>query len=211
MKFKDRRDASLQLIPFLEKYKYTNGVVIAVPRGGVPLGYHIARSFNFPLEIVLVKKISHPVNPEYAIGAVSLNSELIEPDHGVSDEYFKNEIERIRKTLRQRYSMFLKGRNPVDLKGRTVIIVDDGIATGNTMITSIKMMRSQSPSKIIVAVPVAPAETLKKIQLVADEVVCLLVPEKFYGVGQFYEDFSEVTDDQVVRMLNDAPNLSSAA
>jgi predicted phosphoribosyltransferase len=185
--------------------------VLAVPRGGVPLGYYIARNFNFPLEIILTKKIGHPYNPEYAIGAVSLDNEEIDYHPGVSREYIVQEIERIRASLKERYALFMGKRKPVDLNNRIVIIVDDGIATGHTVMAAIKMLRTKKPKKIVVAVPVAPKSTVGKIQKMADEVHCLHAPEEFWGVGQFYDDFSEVTDDEVIQMLKQANGLSEAA
>ena len=211
MKFYDRYDAAMKLIPLLEKYKNERGVVLAVPRGGVPLGYYIAKYFNFPLELMLTKKIGHPLSEEYAIGAVSLSGEIFEQRPDVSDEYIQNEIVRIRKSLKERYKKFMGDRQPVDIKNKIVLVVDDGIATGNTIIAAIKMIRNQNPKKIVVAVPVSPPETARKIKSQVDDFICLYTPSKFGGVGQFYDDFSEVGDEEVIRLLKEANTFENAA
>ena len=211
MHFNDRYDAALKLIPLLEKYKNDRGVVLAVPRGGVALGYYIARHYNFPLELILTKKIGHPVNSEFAIGAVGLEGEVINPGSEVSESYIAKEIQRIRESLKERQKQFMGNRKPVDLRGKTIIIVDDGIATGNTIIASIKMMRNKEPKKIVVAVPVAPPDTARKIKALADDFICLHTPVEFFGVGQFYEDFSEVTDEEVIQYLKEANGYHQAA
>ena len=209
--FTDRRDAAMQLLPLLEKYRNERGVILAVPRGGVPLGYWIARELNFPLEIILTKKIGHPDNPEFAIGAVGLEGEEVDIPPGVSRKYVRSEIARIRELLTKRYRLFMRDRKPVDLKNRMVILVDDGIATGHTLLAAIKMLRAQNPKKIVVAVPVAPRSAVNKIQQVADEVHCLYVPEEFLSVGVFYDDFSEVHDEEAIQLLKEANDFAAAA
>jgi len=201
MIFEDRYDAALQMIPLLEKYKNDEGVVLAVPRGGVPIGYHIAKHYQFPLELLLTKKIGHPGSSELAIGAVSLESEVIDNRFDITDEYIDSEIRKIRKSLRERYKKFMGDRTPLDLKDKTVIIVDDGIATGNTMLASIKLIRTKHPRKIVVAVPVAPSRTERKILEAADDFICVYTPDEFFGVGQFYRDFSQVTDEEVIEYM----------
>jgi predicted phosphoribosyltransferase len=211
MIFKDRYDAALNLIPLLEKYRKETGVVLAVPRGGVPIGYHIARAFHFPLELLLTKKIGHPASKELAIGAVSLVSEVIDDRHHVPEEYIEHEIKKIRESLRERYKKFVGDREPEDLQGKTVIIVDDGIATGNTIMASIKMIRTKHPKKIVIAVPVAPAETAARLRAVVDDFVCCHTPKHFFGVGQFYEDFSEVSDQEVIDLMKEINHKKEAA
>lgn len=211
MRFTDRDDAAMQLIPLLEKYRNDRGVVIAVPRGGVPLGYLIAVKFNFPLEVILTKKIGHPDNREFAIGAVGLDSEEVDHYPDVSEDYVQKEIERIRASLKEKQRLFVGNRKPVDLRNRTVIVVDDGIATGHTLLAGLKMLRAKNPKKIVVAVPVAPLSALGKVASVADEVHCLHSPRQFSGVGEFYEDFPQVTDEQVMQMLKAANRFSEAA
>lgn len=204
MVFQDRYDAAKKIIPLLEKYRSDDGVVLAVPRGGVPIGFYIAREYNFPLELLLTKKIGFPGNSELAIGAVSLENEVIDDRFDISEEYIEAEIKKIRKSLQERQKKFMGDRQPADLKDKTVIIVDDGIATGNTMIASIRMIRAKQPRKIIVAVPVAPERTAAKIRDLVDDFICVYIPDEFFGVGQFYEDFSQVSDEEVIKLLQSA-------
>lgn len=202
MIFKNRLDAAMQLVPYLEKYKNKEGIVLAVPRGGVPLGFYLAKELELPLDLLMSKKLGHPLNPEYAIGAVSLEDSFIEDEIDVPDGYLENEILKIRRQLEERYSKFMHGKKHADIKDKIVIIVDDGIATGRTIIASIKMLRNNNPKKIVVAVPVSPPESAVKLKKLVDEFICLHTPHDFYGVGAFYEDFSEVTDDEVLQLLD---------
>lgn len=202
MIFEDRYDAAMKMIPLLSKYKNDDGVVLAVPRGGVPIGFHIAKAYHFPLELLLTKKIGFPGNPELAIGAVSLENEIIDDRFDISDTYLKSEILKIRKSLQERYKKFMGDRQPADLKDKTVIIVDDGIATGNTIMASIKMIRAKHPRKIVVAVPVAPDRTASKIRELVDDFICVHIPDEFFGVGQFYRDFSQVSDEEVMEFMS---------
>lgn len=204
MIFENRIDAAQQLIPRLKKYQGENVVVLAIPRGGVPLGYVIAKYFKWPLSIVLTKKIGHPMNKEYAIGAVGLETLVLDPgNREVPDSYIKSETQNIRKLLQERYNRFLGDKKPVNIKGKAVIIVDDGIATGYTMKASIEMLKNKGVGKVVVAVPVASPEITVTIDKLVDDLIVLYTPDDFMGVGQFYEDFSEVTDDDVVKYLND--------
>jgi putative phosphoribosyl transferase len=203
MYFQDRYDAAMQLIAALEKYRNKEGVVLAVPRGGVPIGYYIAKEFDFALDLLMTKKLGHPVNPEYAIGAVSLEGGFVEDDAQVPEGYVERETKRIRQQLKDRYKKFMKGKEPADLKNKIVIIVDDGIATGRTIMASIKMLRSRHPKKIVLAVPVAPVESANKIRGMVDDFICLYTPEPFYGVGMFYDDFREVSDEDVISLLTE--------
>jgi len=207
MMFKNRYDAALKLIPFLEKYKNERGVVFAIPRGGVPIGYYISKHYNLPLELLLTKKIGHPGNEEFAIGAVSLEDYIIDERHNIPESYIENEIKRIRESLKERYKKFMGDRKPVDMEDKIVIIVDDGIATGNTLLAAIRMMRQKHPKKIVVAVPVAPREAAEKIKKHVDDFICLHIADDFYGVGQFYLDFSEVSDEEVIQLLKDANHI----
>lgn len=203
--FLDRTDAALKLCTLLQPYKNCNGVVMAVPRGGVPVGYAVARTLQLPLDIVLAKKIGHPLNREYAVGSVSLQG--IEYNRHLSDvdpDYITAEGNSILAALKQKYAKFTGGRQPEKLSGKTILLVDDGIATGSTLIAAIKGIRKLQPAKIIVAVPVAPAGAARIFQEIADEYICFWEPEDFSGVGQFYEDFREVTDEDVISILNAA-------
>jgi putative phosphoribosyl transferase len=211
MHFENRQDAAMQLLPHLEKYRNKEGVVLAVPRGGVPMGYYISKELQLPLDLMMTKKIGHPVNSEYAIGAVSLEENYLEDRTGVPPDYIEKEIPRIRQQLKERYRYFMGEKKPVDLKNKIVIVVDDGIATGRTMIASIKMLRRKHPKKIVIAVPVSPVESAEKIKKLVDELICLHTPEEFYGVGMFYEDFSEVTDEEVISILKELNETGKAA
>lgn len=203
--FKDRYDAAMELALKLEKYKGTDGIVLAIPRGGVPIGYVIAKHLGFPLEIVLSKKIGHPSNPEYAIGSVSLDGLVINDNvSDVSEEYIYKAAGKILEDLKTKFKYFMGDREPTDLKDKTVIIVDDGIATGSTIIATINSVRKMNPKKIIVAAPVASPPSIRKIEGIADEIVVLLTPQNFMGVGQFYYDFSQVEDEAVVLLLKEA-------
>jgi putative phosphoribosyl transferase len=200
--YADRVEAGLVLADQLKKYAGQPGVVLAVPRGGVPLGFIIARELKLPLEILLSKKIGHPNNPEYAIGAVSLTDRVIIPHEGVSNEYIESETRRIREKLKENYKKFMGDNKPIDLKDKIVIIVDDGIATGNTLLSTVKMLRNQKPAKIVIAAPVASRSSVEKISKLVDEMVVPLIPKEFYGVGGFYKNFDQVSDEEVLNYLD---------
>lgn len=208
MMFLNRIEAGSLLANKLMVYKGNkDAVIVAIPRGGVPIGYEIAKKLELPLEIVLSKKIGHPFNKEYAIGAVTLkNSILSDAALEVSQVYIHDETERIRGLLKQRLDWYYGDRKPLELKDKMVILVDDGIATGNTMISCIRLIELQKPSKIIVALPVAPTSALKKIRETeeVDEAICLSTPINFQAVGQFYEEFNQVNDNEVIELLKKA-------
>ena len=196
--FRDRIDAGFQLARRLKKYKGNPGIVLAVPRGGVPVAYAVAKELDLPLQLILTKKIGHPFNKEYAIGAASLTDEFIIPDPRASQEYIDDEIERVRKKLREMQRKFMWGKEPENLKGKTVIVIDDGIATGNTLLMTARMLKKKSPAKIIVAVPVASHKAIWTLKKEVDEIIAVIVPSEFYGVGAFYKDFEQVNDDEVI-------------
>ncbi len=200
--FRDRMEAGSLLAGKLKKFYDQNGLVLAVPRGGIPVAYVVAKELGFPLDIILTKKIGHPVNREYAIGAVSLTDHFVVPHEQVSEKYIGKEIKKIRKRLMEMQQGFLGGKKPEPVKGKTVIIIDDGIATGNTLLSTVHMLRKSNPAKIVVAAPVASSGAVKKLAAEADEVVVVLIPEAFYGVGAFYEDFHQVSDEEVMYYLD---------
>ena len=209
MIYTDRHDASLKLIPLLEKFKNDNSVILAIPRGGVPIGYYIARKFHFPMDLLLTKKIGHPLNKEVAIGAVSLENEIVDHYPYISKKYIEDQIIEIRKTLKNNYEKFVGVRTPIDFRNKTIIIVDDGIATGNTLLAAIKMIRSKSPKKIVVAVPVAPTDSVKKISDEVDEFICPYITDDFIGVGGYYIDFTQVRDEEVIQLMNKINSLEN--
>lgn len=207
MMFKDRIEAARLLADKLYSYKDKNAIILAIPRGGVPMGYIIAKQLHLPLEVVLSKKIGHPLHKEFAIGAVTLNSQVFsDAASEVSPSYIDDEIKRIRALLTKRYNDYYGEKTPLQLKNKILIIVDDGIATGNTMISTIKMLQKENPEKIVVAIPVSSQSALQKLKNTPfiDEVVCLLTPTNFRAVGQFYENFDQVDDLEVKALLNSA-------
>src|SRR5688572_15540229 len=164
MYFNDRYDAAMQLALLLEKYKNEEGVILAVPRGGVPIGYYLAKHLNFALDLLMTKKIGHPSNLEYAIGSVGLEDSFIEEMNNIPEEYLEMETARIRQQLKDQYQKFMGRNDPTDIRGKIVIVVDDGIATGRTIFATLKMMRSKNPRKLIVAVPVASSQAAERIK-----------------------------------------------
>ena len=198
----DRLEAGAILAKALQKYKNDPGVVLAVPRGGVPIAYIVASELGLPLDLLLTKKIGHPANSEYAIGAVSLGNRFLVPHEGVPDEYIEKETTRIRKRLKEMYHKFMGDKEPESLKDKTVIVIDDGIATGNTLMSTVSVLRKNEPAKIIIAVPVASQNAIEKLSKEVDEIVCPLVPKIFSGVGAFYENFEQVSDDEVMLYLD---------
>jgi len=207
MFFKDRNEASYLLADKLEKYRNTNAVVLAIPRGGVPLGFIVAKKLNLPLEVVLSKKIGHPFHKEYAIGAVTLKSRILSNGAAkISTVYIEEETKRIRDLLQKRYEEYYGDKIPLPLKDKILIIVDDGIATGNTILSTIKMLHDEKPEKIVVAIPVAPPSSIKKLEKSSfiDEILCLYTPTNFQAVGQFYENFNQVDDNEVKQLLKKA-------
>lgn len=208
MKFKDRFDAARQLVPKLQHYAdKPNTIIIAIPRGGLQLGSVLSHDLNLPLDIMLVKKIGYPGNSEYAIGAASLTHEVVNEEYAHNarfKEHIAQEIKSIRALLKERSELYRANRSACSLKDKTVIVVDDGVATGATLLASIELIKQEKPAKIVVALPVCPAGTLDILQQHVDEVVCLLVPRVFYGVGQFYEDFEQVDDKQAIYLLHKA-------
>jgi putative phosphoribosyl transferase len=201
--FKDRLEAAFMLKDKLKKYEHSNTIVLAVPRGGVPLGYSIAKNLELPMDIVLSKKIGHPNNKEYAIGAVSLDSIIIDKHLGISKSYIQNETLRLRKLLEEKYKRYRGNKKPLEIEGKNVILVDDGIATGNTLLASIAMLRKKNPTKIIVAVPVLPYDIVSIFEQKTDELIYLMAPYNFRAVGEFYEEFNQVEDQEVMQMLRD--------
>jgi len=199
--FRDRVEAGLQLAEKLRKYQGDPGVVMAVPRGGVPVAYAVAKELGFPMDLILVKKLGHPMDKEFAIGAVTLTDEFVIPHPEASQEYIDEEIDRIRKKLKEMYAKITRDRKPFDLKGKTIIVIDDGIATGNTLLLTAQMLKKDEPLKIVIAAPVASPAAIQKLRKEVDDVVVILMPQVFYGVGVFYEDFEQVTDDEVIYYL----------
>lgn len=211
MIFADRHDAGRQLAAKLLRFKNEHPVILALPRGGVPVGFDVAKALNAPLDSVLVRKIGHPLSHELAIGALAegdglsevLDAQII-ADFNIPPEYIKEEIARQTEEIRLRRQLYFKKRQPIDIHHRTVIVVDDGIATGSTMLAALRAIRRREPAKLVLAVPVAPPAALAELRVEVDEIVCLLTPEDFGAVGSFYEDFRPVSDKTVTDMLDQA-------
>tara|TARA_R110002020_G_scaffold254617_1_gene468347 strand:+ start:29474 stop:30109 length:636 start_codon:yes stop_codon:yes gene_type:complete len=201
---KNRAEAAERLLILLAEYITDDVELFAIPRGGVPIAYVIAKAIGKQIEVVMVKKIGHPAHPEYAIGAVTLQTEIITIQEGIPASYIQSQIKSIRKKLEERYTYFMGNMEPNAIRGKTVIIVDDGIATGNSMLAAIQLIRSEGPKKIIVAAPIIPPDTMQKLQLDADEVVYLYAPEPFLSVGRHYDEFRQLTDQQVKLQLSEA-------
>lgn len=207
MIFRDRIDAGYKLSLLLAKYKNKPDVVVlALPRGGVILGYEIAKELNLPLDIVVPRKIGAPGHSEFAIGAVAedgtlLLDKFIIDEYEISQKYIDKEVEKEINEARRRLKLYRGGRGMLDVKGKIVILVDDGIATGMTMKAAIDSVNSKDVKQIIVAVPVASFQALEDVKQVVGDVVCLAVPPYFGAVGAFYENFGEVTDKDVIDIM----------
>lgn len=203
--FEDRREAGRLLAKQLTYLKGQDAVVLALPRGGVVLGYEIAKHLALPLDIVVTRKIGHPGNPEYAVCAIDERGMLLcnEDERKALDaRWFKGEAERQRKEAERRALVYREGRETLSVEGKTAVLVDDGIATGLTMRLAILGVRAQKPAKIIVAVPVAPSDVVRTLKREADEFIVLLPPEDFAGaVGAHFRYFEQVKDEEVIKLL----------
>ncbi len=214
MQFQNREQAGRLLARRLSAfYRNKNPLILAVPRGAVPMGKIIADTLNGELDIVLVHKLTHPLQPELAIGAVDENGNvfLAEYAKGVEGEYLEEEKQRQIEILRRRRAQYTPFRAPIDPQDRIVIVVDDGIATGSTMTAAIRAVRARKPSKVVAAVAVASPEAARALLREADAMVCLKVPADFFAVGQFFVDFTQVTDEEVVAILQGGEGKASAA
>lgn len=201
--FKDRKEAAHLLAQKLQPFKGRPLVVLAIPRGGLPLGAIIAESLNCPLDVALSKKIGHPYNREYAIGAAGIEGYFLNTSEDIPKEYIEAELRKIRSLLKERSQLYHREIAPVSLKDKWVIITDDGIATGNTVLITAALVKEQQPAGIIVATPVAPPRVLEQLRTSKniDELICLETPSYFQAVGQFYEDFDAVSDEEAVEIL----------
>jgi putative phosphoribosyl transferase len=204
--FADRVDAGKRLVSALRHLVDNDAIVLAIPRGGVVVGYEVAMALGLPLDVIIPRKIGAPSNPELAIGAMTedgtvlLDERLVERLR-VSDYYIKEESAAQRLEIRRRLKLY-RGDVPYpSLANRGVILVDDGIATGSTMKAALASVRKRGAKTVVVAIPVGPRSTIMELEREADRVVCLHTPESFYAIGQFYRDFTQTSDEEVARLL----------
>lgn len=209
--FDDRRDAGRRLAAALASYRESHPVVLALPRGGVPVGFEIAKALGAPFDVLLVRKIGAPGHEELALGAIVdghdpelvLNEDVVRsiaPPPG----YIEAETQRQLTEIERRRQRYAGDRPPVPVEGRSVIVVDDGIATGATVKAALRGLARHRPARLVLAVPVAPADSLRELAAECDDVVCLATPEPFYAVGPHYRDFRQTEDAEVVRLLAEA-------
>lgn len=203
--FKDRLDAARQLSKALKKYEGQNPLILAIPRGAVPMSAWIADVLHGQMDVVLVRKLRAPLQPEVAIGAVDETGLAYLSPYaatlGIDPQYVKDEIKLQMQTLKARRRQYSRIRAPIPVQGRVVIVVDDGLATGATMMSALKAVRQHHPQRLVCAIPVASPDALAQIKPLADEMVCLHAPEDFMAVAQFYQQFPQVDDAQVLASL----------
>ncbi|MDW7986903.1 MAG: phosphoribosyltransferase [Nitrososphaerota archaeon] len=210
--FRDRREAGLKLSQLLQKYRGEECVVFGIPRGGVEIGYYVARELNCLLEVIIPRKIGAPLQPELAVGAVAEDGTVYIEEEvaelvGVSEEYIRSAVVRELELIKKRLKVYRGEVEVPELSKYKVIVVDDGVATGATMIASLRFLRKKNCSRLICAIPVAPPETIHKLRREADEVVCVATPTPFYAIGQFYQDFRQLTDEDVLYYLSHSKRL----
>ncbi|HLM86028.1 MAG TPA: phosphoribosyltransferase [Solirubrobacteraceae bacterium] len=209
MVFLDRQDAGARLAAELESLAQERPVIVALPRGGVPVAYEVARALGAPLEILAVRKLGAPGNPELGVGAVAEDGTgVFDPHsagmHGMTQSTLNATLARESRELRRRVERYRDGRPSIPVEGRTVIIVDDGLATGLTDLAAVRALRKRGARHIVVAVPVGSSEAVSMLAEEADRVVCLEIPPQLFGVGMWYRDFTPVSDEQVVALLAEA-------
>ncbi len=217
MVFENREDAGRRVAAQLAGYAGRADVlVLGIPRGGVPVAFEVARALDAPLDVFLSRKLGVPGQEELAFGAVAggnvrvLDEELIS-ELSISGAQIEEITLRVRAELERRERLYRDGRSAPDVDGKTVVLVDDGIATGSSMLAAIKTLRHMRPARLVLAVPVAPASTCRRLREQVDELVCVHMPELFYAIGQFYEDFSQVADEEVVELLRRAAQERAAS
>lgn len=214
--FRDRTEAGKLLAQKLKAYaNLSDVIVLALPRGGVPVGFEVAKALNLPFDVCVVRKLGVPHHPELAMGAIAsngvrvLNYDILS-EWNISDKIIDKVAAKEMRELRRREYSYRENRPPLNVRNRTVILVDDGIATGSTIRAVIGLMRQQKPKKIIVAVPVAPWGVCKELQAEVDKLICLKMPEPFYAVGLWYENFSQTSDEQVHELLKKSTTMANA-
>jgi predicted phosphoribosyltransferase len=210
MLYQDRRDAGRQLAELLAAYANDpNVLVLALPRGGVPVAYEVAATLHAPLDLFLVRKLGVPGHEELAMGAIASGGVRVRNDEvvrifGITDDLLAAATEREEEELARRERAYRGPRPAPDVSGRTVILVDDGLATGSTMRAAVAALREQKPARIVVAVPVAASSTCDELKAEVDDLICASTPEPFRAVGLWYQDFSQTTDDEIRELLAQA-------
>ena len=204
--FSNRLDAGKRLASALKDFRGKNAVVLAIPRGGVVVAYEIAKELNLPLDVIIPRKIGAPDNPELAIGAMTEDGTIIIDKNlvaylGVPESYIEEESERQKHEIERRLKNYRSSEPYPNLKGKEVIIVDDGIATGSTMKAALASVKNKGAKTVTIAVPVGPPETIRELEKQADRVECLYTPEYFAAIGQFYRDFEQTSDEEVTELL----------
>lgn len=208
--FRDRAEAARRLAAALDAWRGKNPLVLAIPRGAVPMAKIIAGELGGEVDVVLVRKLRAPGNPEFALGSVDESGWAYLAEHArhyASEEYLEGEKQAQLETIRQRRAQYTPVHPPIDPGGRIVVVVDDGLATGSTMISALHALRARGAATLICAVPVSPPDTLEVVRRYADETVCLLAPLNFYAVGQFYGDFPQVDDEEVIAILRESRGI----
>ncbi len=214
--FRNREDAALQLAASLKDRPWRDPLVLAIPRGGVAVGAVLARELEADLDVVLARKLRAPGQPELALGAISENGEVylnsVASEFGESlTAYLEEEKRHQLAEIARRRQLFRQVRPPAPMPGRSILVTDDGIATGSTMLAALQVVRGNNPHEVIVAVPVASPDRLQEIRRHCDEVVCVLTPWNFWAIGQFYEDFTQVEDEEVIALLRSFAARPTAA
>jgi putative phosphoribosyl transferase len=212
--YEDRTDAGKKLAARLEEYRGPETIVLAIPRGGVVLGYEVAQALGAPLDVIVPRKIGAPGQPELAVGAIGDDQVVLDQSIigylGVSKTYLGEEIERQKKEIERRMCLYRGDKPFPDLTGKTVLLVDDGMATGSTTLAAARALRAKHPGRLILAVPVAPPESVAKLRPEVDEIIVLETPDPFYAVGAWYTIFDQTTDDEVIELLNRASRIEHA-
>jgi putative phosphoribosyl transferase len=207
MIFKDRQEAGKVLVKELDKLNLNNPLIVAIPRGGVIIAQALAEKYNNPINLILPRKIGSPTNREVAIGAVTQDGTVILDDYlmsilGLTQEELADDIQGVIDEINRRDKVYPNIIKLDEVSNREVVLMDDGIATGYTIMAAIQSLKNRQPARLILAVPVAPEEVIIKLKNQVDEVVCIDTPEDFYAVGQFYEEFEQVSDNEVLAILN---------
>ena len=212
-RFQSRAEAGKFLADKLIAYRnHPDAIVLGLPRGGVPVAFEIAKSLTLPLDVFLVRKLGVPGHEELAMGSIASNSEPIFQAHildqlNISSEVIANIVDQQSIELKRREDLFRNGKKPLNLMGKVVIVVDDGLATGSTMVAALRAIQRHNPARIIVAVPVGSHDAISLVKKITDEIICLKIPDFFYSVGFWYEDFQQTTDAEVLMCLENIRSI----